>query len=63
MTWRCIQPGNQWPMYRWNIHPTATQWLTHLGPVMHICVGKLTNIGSDNGLSPGRRQAIIRTNA
>ena len=29
----------------------------------HICVGKLTIIGSDNGLSPGRRQAIIRTNA
>ena len=29
----------------------------------HICVGKLTNIGSDNGLSPSRRQAIIWTNA
>ena len=29
----------------------------------HICVGKLTIIGSDNGLSPGRRQAIIWTNA
>ena len=29
----------------------------------HICVSKLTNIGSDNGLSPGRRQAIIWTNA
>ena len=29
----------------------------------HICVGKLTIIGSDNGLAPGRRQAIIRTNA
>ena len=28
-----------------------------------MCVGKLTNIGSDNGLSPGRRQAIIWTNA
>ena len=30
---------------------------------MHICVGKLTIIGWDNGLSPGRRQAIISTNA
>ena len=30
---------------------------------MHICVGKLTIIGSDNGLSPRRRQAIIWTNA
>ena len=28
----------------------------------HICVSKLTIIGSDNGLSPGRRQAIIQTN-
>ena len=31
--------------------------------VTHICVSKLTIIGSDNGLSPGRRQAIIWTNA
>ena len=30
---------------------------------MYICIGKLTIIGSDNGLSPERRQAIIRTNA
>ena len=29
----------------------------------HICVGNLTIIGSDNGLSPGRHQAIIWTNA
>ena len=29
----------------------------------HICVGKLIIIGSDNGLSPDRRQAIIWTNA
>ena len=29
----------------------------------HICVGKLAIISSDNGLSPGRRQAIIWTNA
>ena len=29
----------------------------------HICVSKLTIIGSDNGLSPGWRQAIIWTNA
>ena len=30
---------------------------------MHICVSKLTIIGSDNGLSPDLRQAIIWTNA
>ena len=29
----------------------------------HLCVNKWTTIGSDNGLSPGRRQAIIWTNA
>ena len=29
----------------------------------HICVGNLIIIGSDIGLSPGRRQAIIWTNA
>ena len=37
--------------------------LTHWGRVTHIYVNKLTIIGSDNGLSPGRRQAIIWTNA
>ena len=37
--------------------------LTHWGRVTHICVSDLTSIGSDNGLSPGRHQAIIRTNA
>ena len=31
--------------------------------MVHICVNNLTIIGSDNGLSPGRCQAIIRTNA
>ena len=32
--------------------------LTHWGRVTHICVGNLTTIGSDNDLSPGRRQAV-----
>ena len=40
-----------------------TVFLTHWGRETHICVGKLTIIGSDNGLSPGRRKAIIWTNA
>ena len=42
---------------------TSTCWnkhSTHWGRVTHICVGKLSIIGSDNGLSPGRRQAITR---
>ena len=37
--------------------------LTHWGRVTHICVSKLIIIGSNNGLSPGRHQAIIWTNA
>ena len=37
--------------------------LTLWGRVTQICVGNQTIIGSDNGLSSDRRQAIIRTNA
>ena len=37
--------------------------LTHWGWVTHICVCNLTIIGPDNGLSPGRCQAIIWTYA
>ena len=37
--------------------------LIHWGRLTPICVSELTIIGSDNGLSPGRRQAIIWTNA
>ena len=40
-----------------------TGHLTHRGRVTYICVSKLIIIGSDNGLSPRRRQAIIWTNA
>ena len=36
--------------------------LNHWGLVTHIRVSKLTIIGSDNGLLPGRHQAIIWTN-
>ena len=41
----------------------GTNVLTHWGRVTHKCVSNLTIIGSDNGLSPDRRQAIIWTNA
>ena len=37
--------------------------LTHWGRVTPICASKLTIIGPDNSLPPGRRQAIIWTNA
>ena len=33
--------------------------LTHLSRMAHICDSELTIISSDNGLSPGQRQAII----
>ena len=44
-------------------HIAQQRILTHWGRATHICVGNLTIIGSDNGLPPGRRQAIIWTNA
>ena len=37
--------------------------LTHWGRVTHVCVGSLAIISPNNGLSPGRRQDIICTNA
>ena len=37
-------------------------YLTHWGRVKHICISNLTIIGSDNGLSPGRHQAITWIN-
>ena len=37
--------------------------LTHWGRVPHICISKLSTIGSDNGLSPDRCEAIILTYA
>ena len=37
--------------------------LTYWDRVMHIYVSEFTIIGSDNDLSPSRRQAIIWTNA
>ena len=43
--------------------PATIKYLTHRGRVTHICVSRLTIISSDNGLPPGRRQAILWTNA
>ena len=50
-----------WKLSRLSVF--AGPCITHWGRVTHICIGKLSIIGSDNGLSPGRRQAIIWTNA
>ena len=48
---------------KWQPHLPGDNELTHWGQVTHICVSKITIIGSDNGLLPGCRQAIIWTNA
>ena len=42
---------------------TILEQLTHWGRVTHICISRLTIIGSDNGLWPDWRQAIIWTSA
>ena len=49
----------------WDMSCVLWIWyaLTQWGRVTHFCISKLISIGSDNGLSPGRRQAIIWTNA
>ena len=47
-------------------NPTCTMGfvrLTHWGRVTHICISKLTIIGSDRGLLPGWHQAIIWSSA
>ena len=74
--WKHVRVDRNWitsmytswtPNLRWNVHhyflSDKSVLLTHWGRVTHICVIKPIIIGSDNGLSPGRRQAIIWTNA
>ena len=48
-----------------DVEPTTIGMMasTHWGRVTHICVSNLTIIASDNGLLPGRRQAIVWTGA
>ena len=57
---------NVWDTVSAHIHPLgcfcSRTILTHWGRVTHICVSRLPITGSDNGLSPGRRQAVIWTN-
>ena len=49
--------------YALHVPKLVVAQLTHWGRVKNICVSDLTIIGSDNGLLPGRSQAIIWTNA
>ena len=65
--WFAPTKGRYWELISsqflvWTSTPIHEGALTHWGRVTHTCVVKLTIIGSDNGLSPGRRQAIIWTN-
>ena len=61
MFWSCFRDRNgyyecfkQQELWENTTDGNLTLW----GRVKHICVSKIIIIGSDNGLSPGRRQAI-----
>ena len=63
LRWPSTSPRAPWDSH-WNGVVPRLHWqLTHLGRVTHICVSKLIIIDSDNGLSPGRFQAIIWNNS
>ena len=59
----CGATRDLWVKWLHSFQWRGAKILTHWGRVTHICVGKLAIIGSDNGLSPERRQAITWTNA
>ena len=70
LTWRSepVIQNSTWPNISLFGATICPDMMIHVlpnnsGRVTHICVGYLTIIGSDNGLSPCRRQAIIWTNA
>ena len=60
-------PPYRWPVNQWSVAQqryNRAGFINSLRPSdAYICVGKLTSIDSDNGLSHGRHQAIIWTNA
>ena len=67
-TWQDVLYYLWWLL--WELHvlwfksvPVGVPDKTHWGRVTHICICNLTSIGWDNGLLPGRHQAIIWTNA
>ena len=59
----CLTAFWQLCNYLWLEYFAPSVFLTHWGRVTDICVIEIIIIGSDNGLSPGRRQAILWTNA
>ena len=56
----CVSPS---PAVQLPTRKNAQVCVDHWDRVAHICVSKVAIIGSDNGLSPRRHQAIIWTNA
>ena len=62
LLWWSLIPSLQHILWNYSVLSFSIT-LTHWGQVTHICVSKLIIIGLDNGLSPGRCQAIIWTNA
>ena len=60
ISWR----RNEVATFVWHFYHrgSTTDIVTHWGRMTHMWVSKLTFIGSDNGLSRGRRQALIWTN-
>ena len=59
------------PLFAPNSHSDGSEHETNVialnktskwGRVMHICISEHVNIGSDDGLSPIQRQAVIWTN-
>ena len=62
MTWKCFHVTKKLEQ-RVEFSVIWDALLTRWSRVMHMCIGNLASIGSDNGLSPGRRQAIMWTNA
>ena len=60
---KCSAVGGATPVAEQTHWTLKLPQLTHWGRATHICVSNLIIIGSNNGLSPDRRQAIIRTNA
>ena len=65
MAWWGCEGNGRWRLRRLrrNNYRKGNLILTHWGQATHICISKFTIIGSGNGLSTGRRQAIIWSNA
>ena len=63
-TWMKLLTQNRSPiahLHGWAMGCLLSVFFIHWGQVTHLCISKLTTIGLDNGLLPGRHQTIIWT--